>query len=328
MLISIVIPCYNSEHTIEKVVDLAMETFEGLPDHECEMILVNDCSHDATFEAIRRSAAKYKNVYGIDLAKNVGQHGAILAGFHYVHGDYVVGMDDDLQNHPAQIPDFIAKLEEGYDVVFGVFSERKFSAMKNFTGAISRALLWKVLDRPKDIQMGSFWIARRFVVDNAAGYTGNNPMVQALFFQATSRIANIEIEHFEREFGESNYTFRKGLKLFMSFLNYSVAPLRIATILGAILSVVGIVAAIVVFIRRLLNPDMAVGWASTICVILILFGFLFLILGILGEYLGKVVLSANSTPRYVVREELNTENSKNTENKEISDTKTVKGEEK
>ncbi len=305
MLISIVIPCYNSEQTIEKVVDLAMETFDSLPDYECEMILVNDCSGDKTFEAIRRASAKYDNVIGVDLAKNVGQHGALLAGFHYVHGEYVVGMDDDLQNHPSQIPEFIDKINEGYDVVFGVFKERKFSTMKNITGAVSRFLLWRFLDRPKDIEMGSFWIARRFVIDNAAQYQGTNPMVQALFFRATSSIANIYIEHFDREYGESNYTFRKGLKLFFSFMNYSVAPLRIATFLGAVLSIVGIVSAIVVFIRRLLNPDMAVGWASTICIILILFGFLFLIIGILGEYMGKVVLTTNNTPQYVVREELN-----------------------
>ena len=310
MLISIVIPCYNSEQTIEKVVDLSMETFDALEGYECEMILVNDCSKDATFEAIRRASAKYKNVIGIDLAKNVGQHGALLAGFRYVKGEYVIGMDDDLQNHPSQIPLFIDKINEGYDVVFGVFEERKFSAAKNITGAISRALLWKLLDRPKDIEMGSFWIAKRFVIDNAAQYRGNNPMVQALFFQATSKIANIYIEHFEREYGESNYTFRKGLKLFFSFMNYSVAPLRIAIYLGTILSIIGIVSAVVVFIRRLLNPDMAVGWASTICIILILFGFLFLILGALGEYLGKVVIAANNTPQYVVREELNTEKDK------------------
>lgn len=305
MLISIVIPCYNSENTIEKVVDLAMETFEGLPDYECEMILVNDCSPDKTFEAIRRASDKYDNVIGVDLAKNVGQHGALLAGFHYVNGEYVVGMDDDMQNHPSQIPEFIDKINEGYDVVFGVFKERKFSAVKNITGAVSRFFLWRFLDRPKGIEMGSFWMVKRFVIENAKQYRGVNPMVQALFFRATSNIANIYIEHYEREYGESNYTFRKGVKLFMSFMNYSVAPLRIATLLGAALSVAGLAAAVAVIIRRLLNPDMAIGWASTICVILILFGFLFLLIGVLGEYLGKVVLTANNTPQFVVREEIN-----------------------
>ena len=309
MLISIVIPCYNSEKTIEKVVDLAMETFDGLADYECEMILVNDCSPDNTFEAIRRAAGKYDNVIGVDLAKNVGQHGAILAGFEYVHGEYVVGMDDDLQNHPNQIPEFIAKMKEGYDVVFGVFKERKFSAMKNITGAVSRFLLWRFIDRPKGIEMGSFWMAKRFVIENARLYQGTNPMVQALFFRATSNIANIYIEHFEREYGESNYTFRKGLKLFMSFMNYSVAPLRIATFMGALLFLLGIAATVVVIIRRLLIPETPIGWASMMCVILVLFGILFLLIGILGEYMGKVVLTANNTPRFVVREELNTQKS-------------------
>ncbi len=306
MLVSIVIPCYNSEKTIEKVVDLSVETFQKLKGYELEMVLVNDCSKDGTFAAIRRAAEKYPNVIGVDLAKNVGQHGALLAGFHYVHGEYIVGMDDDLQNHPSQIPAFLDKINEGYDVVFGVFEQRKFSVWKNITGAVSRFLLWRFLDRPKGIEMGSFWIARRFVTDNACRYRGTNPMVQALFFQATSNIANITIRHYEREYGKSNYTFKKGLALFMSFLNYSVAPLRIASFSGVVLFVVGIVSAVVVLIRRLLNPDMAVGWASLMCILLILFGFVFMLLGILGEYIGKVVLTANNTPRYVVREELNT----------------------
>ena len=128
MLVSIVVPCYNSEHTIEKLVDLCMEEFDRMEGYECEMVLVNDYSRDHTFEAIRRAAAKYPNVIGVNLAKNFGQHAALMAAFHYVSGELVVGMDDDLQNHPSQIRQFLEKEKEGYDVVFGVFRQRKFSA--------------------------------------------------------------------------------------------------------------------------------------------------------------------------------------------------------
>ena len=136
MLVSIVIPCYNSEQSIGEVVDLCMEEFDKMDNYECEMILINDYSKDKTFEAIKRCAAKYPNVKGINLAKNFGQHAAIMAGLHYVNGDLVIGMDDDLQNHPSQIRQFLDKLEEGYDIVFGVFKERKFSWYKNLTGSI------------------------------------------------------------------------------------------------------------------------------------------------------------------------------------------------
>lgn len=305
VLVSIVIPCYNSEHTIEKVVDLCMEEFSRMDGYECEMVLVNDYSKDKTFEAIKRCTDKYPNVIGLNLAKNFGQHAAIMAGLHYTTGDYVVGMDDDLQNHPSQIPQFIEKANEGYDVVFGVFAERKFSTSKNITGAISRWFLFRLVDRPKNIQMSSFWLARRFVIDRVCEYEGNDAFIQLLFFRTTNNIANISIEHFEREVGSSNYTFKKSLKLFMSFMNYSMLPLRIATYLGVICSIAGVVGAIIVFINKLLNPSVAVGWSSLMCVVLVLFGIAFLILGIVGEYVGKILMTNSKTPQYVIRDELN-----------------------
>lgn len=306
MLVSIVIPCYNSEHTIEKVVDLCMEEFDKLDGYDCEMVLVNDFSKDATFEAITRAANKYPDkVVGINLAKNFGQHAAIMAGLHYIHGDMVIGMDDDMQNHPSQIPQFLAKAEEGFDVVFGVFKERKFNKSKNITGAVSRFVLWHVLERPEKIQMSSFWLARRYVVEKSKEYAGNNAFIQLLFFRTTHSMANIEIEHFDREVGESNYTFRKGLKHFMSFMNYSIIPLRLSTYLGVILFLLGIVSGIIVFVRKLINPSIAMGWSSLMCVMLVLFGVVFLLLGILGEYIGKIILMENKTPQYVIRDELN-----------------------
>ena len=232
MLVSIVIPCYNSEKTIGEVVELCMDTFNKIENYECEMILVNDYSKDKTYEVIENCARKYPNVKGINLAKNFGQHAAIMAGLHYVNGDLVVGMDDDMQNHPSQIVEFLKKIEEGYDIVFGVFKERKFSWFKNLTGAVSRVFLWHLVERPKGIQMSSFWITRRYVIEQVKQYEGEQVFIQILFFRTTHNIANIEIEHFEREAGTSNYNFRKGLKLFLSFMNYSALPLRIATILG------------------------------------------------------------------------------------------------
>lgn len=308
MLVSVVIPCYNSEHTIEKVVDLCMEAFAQWEGYECEMVLVNDYSKDKTFEAITRAAKKYPNVIGVNLAKNFGQHAAIMAGLHYVHGDYVVGMDDDLQNQPYQIKQFLDKVEEGYDVVFGCFKKRKFSAFKNFTGAVSQFLLFHLVDRPKDIELSSFWLARRYVIDEIKKYRGNDAFIQLLFVRTTRNLADIEIDHFERAVGESNYTFWKGLKLFLSFMNYSTIPLQLSTVLGAGFSVVGFIAAIAILIRKLIDPGVQVGWSSTMCIILIVAGITFLMMGIIGEYVGKLIMTMNQTPLYVVRDTLNVEN--------------------
>ena len=302
MLVSIVIPCYNSEHTIGEVVELAIEEFEKLDKYECEFVLVNDYSRDETWKAIETLSDKYPNVKGINLAKNFGQHNAIMAAMSQAEGELIVGMDDDMQNHPSQIPQFLAKIEEGYDIVF---KQRKFSMIKNITGAISRYLLWHLLDRPKDIQMSSFWCCRKYVRDEVVKYDGYNIFLQVLFFRTTHNIANIEVEHFAREVGTSNYNFRRGLKLFMSCLNFTVIPLRAATFFGTIFSAAGFIGAIVVLIRKLLNPTIAIGWSSLMCAMLVLFGICFLMLGIIGEYIGKLILNINKTPQYVVRETRN-----------------------
>ena len=305
MLVSIVIPCYNSEHTIGKVVELAIEEFNKLEKYDCEFVLVNDYSRDGTWKSIAALAEKHPNVKGINLAKNFGQHNAIMAALNYTEGDLIIGMDDDMQNHPSQIPQFLDKIEEGYDIVFGVFKERKFSAFKNFTGAVSRFLLWHLLDRPKDIQMSSFWCCRRYVRDEVVKYDGYNTFLQVLFFRTTHNIANIEIEHFEREVGSSNYNFRRGLNLFLSCLNFTVIPLRAATFFGTLFSAAGFIGAVVVLIRKLLDPSIAIGWSSLMCAMLVFFGIAFLMLGIIGEYLGKLMLNINKTPQYVIREKAN-----------------------
>lgn len=305
MLVSIVIPCYNSQDTIEKVVQLAIEEFHKLDGYECEFVLVNDYSKDNTWQVIKKLSENYPNVKGIHFARNFGQHNAIMAGLCHAQGDLVVGMDDDMQNHPSQIPQFLGKIEEGYDIVFGVFKERKFSAIKNITGAVSRFLLWRLLDRPRDIQMSSFWCCRKFVRDEVVKYDGYNVFIQVLFFRTTHNIANIEIEHYAREVGVSNYTFKKGLKLFMSCLNFTVIPLRLATILGTLFSAAGFLGALVVLVHKLVEPSVAVGWSSLMCAMLVLFGFCFLMLGIIGEYIGKLILNINKTPQYVVRETSN-----------------------
>ena len=307
MLVSIVIPCYNSEDTIGQVVDLCMEEFDKLDGYELEMILVNDFSSDRTYEVIRECARKYPNVKGISLAKNFGQHSAIMAGLHETNGEYIMGMDDDMQTHPSQIKAFLDAMEQGADVVFGVYRKRKFSFMKNLTSKIAGFITWHMVERPKGLEASNFWCCRRYVRDEVILYTGYNLYLQILFFRTTHNIVNIPVDHFERASGASNYNFRKLFRLFMSFMDYSLTPLRIATVLGSLFSVVGFICALIVVIRKILDPTIQVGWTSLFSLMLVLFGILFLMIGVIGEYVGKIILNVNRMPQYVIRETCNIE---------------------
>ena len=306
MLVSVVVPCYNSEATIGKVVEMVMAEFEKLPDYTCEFVLVNDNSRDGTFEEIRRLCGKYKNVRGINLMRNFGQHNALMAAMNYVKGDLVLGMDDDMQTHPSQITKLLFKIAEGYDLVYGVYEKRKNSALKNATSKVNEVTSRLLLGRPRQIHSSNFWIITRAVAEQVVKYPGYNPYIDGIFYRITHNIGNVAVEHHKREVGSSNYTLKKLVKLWMAYWNYSVIPLRISSVLGGIFACVGFLFAIVTVLRKLFfEPDMPMGWPSLFCTILIFFGIVLLVLGIIGEYLGKILLTLNHTPQYIIRETVN-----------------------
>ncbi len=305
MLLSIVIPCYNSEETIREVVELSLREVSRLEGVECEMILVNDGSPDRTRDEIWKLAQEYPNVRGINLSRNFGQHNAIMAGMNYAQGDYIMGMDDDLQTHPSQIPAFIRKMDEGYDIVFGIFRKRKFSLMKNLVSKAASFVQWHMVKRPKGLEASNFWCCRKYVKDEVIRYKNYSLYLQMLFFRTTSYIANIEIEHFARQSGKSNYTFGKAFRLFLGVLNYSIVPLRVSSVLGTVFSAAGFIGALIVLVRKLLHPAIPIGWSSLMCAMLVFFGITFLMLGVLGEYIGTLILDQGRTPQFIVRDTVN-----------------------
>lgn len=305
MLVSVVIPCYNSEQTIGRVVEMVMDEFTRLEGYECEFVLVNDNSRDGTFEAIRRLGETYANVHGISLMRNFGQHNALMCAMNYTSGDLVLGMDDDLQTHPSQISLLIRKMEEGYDLVYGIYKKHKNGMLKNLTSWFNKVSSDILLGRPKEIQSSNFWLITRAVQDEVIKYTSFNPYVDGIFYRTTHRIGNVVVEHHKREVGSSNYTFRKMLRLWMAYFNYSVVPLRLASYLGLGTACIGFIAGLVTVIRKLMDPGMTVGWASTVCILLVFFGLILLVLGIIGEYIGKIMLTINNTPQYIIREKVN-----------------------
>ncbi len=306
MLLSVVIPCYNSEKSIAKVVEMTMDVMKtSLPAYQVEFVLVNDYSKDGTFAEIRKLAARYPNVHGIDLLRNFGQHNALMCAFHYAKGDLILGMDDDMQTHPSQIPAILRKMEEGFDVVYGVYPKSTNSAGKQLTSWFNKVTSRILLGRPKDIRSSNFWVITKKVRDEVITFPNYNPYVDALFCRVTTKIGNVEIEHHVREYGRSGYTIWKLMKLWLAYFNYSVIPLRIASVLGIVTACIGFIAGIVTVISKLIRPSLTVGWASIVSILLFFFGLTLLVLGVIGEYIGDIVMAINKSPQYIVRETVN-----------------------
>lgn len=305
MLISIVIPCYYSEKTIRKVVELVIEEFDKNEGYECEFVLVNDGSTDGTYAEIQKLGKEYPNVCGVNLMRNFGQHNALMAALHYAKGDYVLGMDDDMQTHPSQIFKLIHKIEEGFDLVYGVYPEKKNSWAKNLTSKINEVTSRVMLNRPKEIVSSNFWIITRAVQRQVVKYDSFNPYIDGIFYRVTHNIGNVPVEHFKREYGSSGYTLKKLINLWLRYWNFSVIPLRISFGLGVCSAFSGVIIALLIVINKLIYPDIPVGWSSTLCVMVVFFGLVLMVLGIVGEYLGKIILILNNTPQFIVRETIN-----------------------
>lgn len=253
---------------------------------------------------IKKLGEQYQNVKGINLLRNFGQHNALMAALHYTEGDFILGMDDDMQTHPSQISKLIHKMEEGYDLVYGCYRNEKFVPEKCHQQT-ERSFLPDSSRTAKDIVSSNFWMITRQIKDEVVKYDSFNPYIDGIFYRTTHKIGNVEVEHFKRAVGTSNYTLKKLIKLWLAYWNYSVIPLRISSVLGGVSAAGGFLAAIIIAIRKLIDPTMMVGWSSTICAIVVFSGLILMVLGIIGEYLGKMILILNRTPQYIVRETIN-----------------------
>lgn len=302
--ISFVIPCYRSEKTLPYVVseiDKVMEQYKERFTYE--MILVNDCSPDSTYEVITRLAKERDNLLGVNLSKNFGQQGALMAGFSQVSGDMIVCLDDDGQTPPSEVGKLIGKFEEGYDVVYANYVSKKHSAFRNFGSRLNDKMATWLLGKPADLYASSYFIADRFVIEEVKKCHNSYPYILGLILRTTRRVANVDVEHHERMEGESGYTLTKLLGLWMNgFTAFSVVPLRIATIIGLITSGLAVVFLVYVIINKFFNPEVPVGWSSMISVTLLLSGIMMCMLGLIGEYMGRMYVVQNNAPQYVIRE--------------------------
>lgn len=306
--VSFVIPCYRSEHTLENVVAEIHKTLKEMEQYDYEIILVNDCSPDGTWAVIRRLCQENSRIMGIHFARNFGQHAALMAGLRQSAGDYVVCLDDDGQTPADEVGKLLDKLEEGYDAVYASYAHKQHSLFRNLGSKVNELMTRIMLEKPKELYISSYFAVRRFVVDDMVRYENSYPYVIGLVLRATKNITNVEVNHRERQEGSSGYTLKKLLGLwFNGFTAFSVIPLRIATCIGCLSSAVGFLYGLYTIIKRLFNPQVPMGFSSTMAAIVFFGGMIMIMLGLIGEYIGRIYISLNNSPQYVIRERINTE---------------------
>jgi len=302
--LSIVVPVYRGAATIGTLVE-ALAGLGGQVAGGLEVVLVNDGSPDNSGEVCRelvRSVTAIP-VTLVEHARNFGEHNAVMSGLRHARGAYVITMDDDLQNPPEEV----VKLYDhcrlgGWDVVYTYYAEKQHAWWRNLGSRFANKAADWLLDKPKGLYLCSFRCMSALVVRNVTRYEGPYPYVDGLVMQVTQRIDAIEVRHLPRAEGRSNYTFRRLVRLWLNLAtNFSLLPLRLAILLGLAMSTIGLLGALYVISEALFGKPPE-GWASTMVVTLIVAGVQFVMLGVLGEYVGRIFLTANRKPQGVVRE--------------------------
>ena len=302
MKLSFVIPCYRSQSTIETVVNEIRETVATRPGTDYEIVLVNDCSPDNVWNVIESLAAADPHIKGICLAKNFGQHSALMAGYAQTKGDYIVSLDDDGQTPASETFKLVDKLEEGFDVVYGYYKHAKQHLFRRFGTWVNKKMAEAIIGQPKTLRTTSFFIMRKFIVDEIVRYPHPFAYISGLVFRATRNLGNVEVHHRRRLEGESGYTIAGLLGLWINgFTAFSVKPLRAATFIGLICAAIGFAAGIFVIYKKLMFPAVPIGYTSMLATILFIGGMIMLLLGLIGEYVGRIYISINQSPQYVVR---------------------------
>lgn len=309
MLISICIPCYRSAKMLPTVVKGIKEEFAKRPE-DYQIVLVNDDSPDNTFGTIVELCKEDENIVGVNLSRNYGQASAKLAALKHAKGDVIVFMDDDGQHTPDGIFKLVDKMQEGYDVVYAHFKKKKHSMFKQFVSNLHNGLAEWMGSKPKGVHRSSFVAWSRTVVDAVLKYKSPFVSIGSFLMKITTKFANVEIEHKERMEGSSGYTLKKMLRMWLNlFIAFSMLPLRIATYLGFIFSAVGFLWGSVLVVKKLINPAIVVGYTSNMVTLLFIGGIIMIMLGILGEYVGRIYMTVSGLPQYNIREVINGEES-------------------
>ena len=301
MKISIIIPVYQGGKTITRLTD---ELVSNLRSYELEIILINDGSTDNSHELCLALFKKYETIVKyIWLSRNFGEHNAVLAGLSHITGDYAVIIDDDFQNPPEEIQKLVEKaVRDRLDVVYSYYAKKHHSLLRNLGSYFNNLMASYLLSKPRNLYLSSFKCISSFIAREVIKYKAPYPYIDGLILRSTRNIGKVLVRHEQRKWGKSGYTFKKLVRLWLNmFMNFSIYPLRMSTFLGVFFSLLGLGLSIFLIIDKIMHPDIPVGITSILVAILIFSGVQLVILGLIGEYLGKLFLANNQTPQYVIR---------------------------
>ncbi len=302
MKLSVVIPVYNAEQSIAELVKHLYNTLNGI---DFEVILVNDGSQDKSEQVCEKLAEENNSVKFISLRKNFGEHNAVLCGLNFTKGEYIAVIDDDFQNPPAEIIKLLNEAEKGFDVVYSKYHHKRHNLFRNAGSWLNGAIAGYLIDKPKGLYLSSFKIIKKEVVEEIIKYKGPFPYVDGLIFRTTNNISSIYVAHDKRQLGKSNYTFSKLFSLYLNmFLNFSIRPLRVFTVSGVAIFLVGFFLSVYFVVAKYVYNEPP-GWTSTVLIVLMFSGFQIVFLGLIGEYLGKQYLDQNNTPQWVIKKKIN-----------------------
>lgn len=306
MMISVVIPCYRSAHTVADIVHRVQNTIEADGRYGYEVICINDNPPDETLKVLKGLAAESEKVKVISFTRNFGQHSALMAGFNNVSGDVVICLDDDGQNPPEDMFKLIDKLDDGYDLVSARYVDEHRPLIRQLGSKVAMSMSSHLIGMPKGIELNSFCTFKRFIADEVVRYTNPYPFVHGLMLRVTRNIANVDMVRSDREEGSSGYTISKLFSLWLNgFTAFSVTPLRAASVCGALFASIGFIAAIVVVVRKFVVPEISAGYSSLMAAILFFFGLNMLFLGLIGEYIGRMYICMNEAPQFAIRDTYN-----------------------
>ena len=299
-LVSIVIPTFNGERSIEKLIEELNQIFNSL---DLEIVIVNDCSPDNTHQRCIALTKKFPKILTyLKLGKNLGEHNAVMAGLKFTTGEYIIIIDDDFQNPPDQAKKLLEyMMQNKFDVVYGYYKKKKHNFFRNLISKINDLSANVILSKPKNLYLSSFKCIRRKIIDKIVEYNGPYPYLDGLILSTTSNISTMETIHLERKAGKSGYSFIKLLKLYSNMvINFSTVPIHISSILGLTISIIGGIFGIIVIIEKILHPSSSIGYTSIFVAIIFFSGVQLMLLGLVGEYIGKILKNVNKQPQYFI----------------------------
>ncbi len=310
-IISFVIPCYRSEKTIEPVINEIREIVSKNADYDYEIVPVNDCSPDNLWNVLIKLAIEDKKIKPVHLAKNMNRPGAVMAGLNLASGDIVIIMDDDGQCPMDKLFDLIEPLHNGFDVSMADYPERKQTLFKDFGTIVNKKMTEWIIDKPKNIQFTNFMALKKYIVKEIIKYDNPYPYLTGLILRSTGAIKNVPMEERSRLEGSTTFTFFKMVSLWVNGLTaFSIKPLRVSSLLGFVCAGAGGFFGVLIIVRKIINPAINDGWSSIIALILFIGGLIMLMLGMIGEYLGRIYISINESPQFVIRDKINFDSQK------------------